>query len=661
MAVTCAKSKSTPSRGSGWRSTRRNNAKYVCVALAVLLFAFVLRLIGLDRAELGMDGGLSLALAWLGPREVFLLSAQDVHPPLFYLLLHYWMLAVGTTPFAAKYLSLIFGLLSVAVVSAIGRRFGGPRLGILAAVLMAVSPLGIVHSAEVRDFIAAGFFAALSTFTFFRALDAERYRAGDGRWGAWLAFAFSSVAGLLTSYLLLGVVMAHLAYVVMSRDGRRRLKPWIATFAAIGVLYAPWGWIAIASTLEKIGNGLAPREYGESAISPWSFAADALRHLTVNEYATFSYGAVTALCVAVPLGALALATLRRWRGSDVRNVGTSRRDGFLSIALVFSLVLTYAIAEIWLRLPLPSRYLVVVLPFFLLLVARGLVSLAHTARQVSFLALAGLVVVGILSWRDFYLRPPLPPSFWDPQRLVAYLDANASDGDGLIFITLEQAGYYASLSHRHLPWDYFIVGPGYFERGLAERVAQRLPELAAKHDVLWLAFYQNGIGPGSELITGWLNRNTFPGRSRDLSDTAVRRYGVDRGDPPRLPVNLSFGGKIKLLDAGLSKTATPGGEVRLSLTWKATGKMDTDYVVFVHFLDDRGERWAQKDAAPLNGEESTSQWRVGEEFVDRRSIQLPENLPPGRYWLDFGLYAGDTRLQLANGSTLLRLGPVKVP
>jgi len=46
----------------------------------VIVLAFILRLIPLAELDLGMDGGLSLAIASLGPQEVLSISERDVHP-----------------------------------------------------------------------------------------------------------------------------------------------------------------------------------------------------------------------------------------------------------------------------------------------------------------------------------------------------------------------------------------------------------------------------------------------------------------------------------------------------------------------------------------------------------------------------------------------------
>ena len=48
-------------------------------------------------------------------------TAADIHPPFYYLLLHFWALFTGWSEFSAAWLSLLFGVLLIALVYRVGR------------------------------------------------------------------------------------------------------------------------------------------------------------------------------------------------------------------------------------------------------------------------------------------------------------------------------------------------------------------------------------------------------------------------------------------------------------------------------------------------------------------------------------------------------------
>lgn len=62
--------------------------------------------------------------------------------------------------------------------------------------------------------------------------------------------------------------------------------------------------------------------------------------------------------------------------------------------------------------------------------------------------------------------------------------------------------------------------------------------------------------------------------------------------------------------------AQPGGALHLSLYWQALTKVESDYTVFIHLLDDSGAVRAQQDAPPVNGSYPTHLWEKDEIVQD---------------------------------------------
>lgn len=89
--------------------------------------------------------------------------------------------------------------------------------------------------------------------------------------------------------------------------------------------------------------------------------------------------------------------------------------------------------------------------------------------------------------------------------------------------------------------------------------------------------------------------------------------------------------------------------------------------VFVHLVDDRFQRLAGEDFMPAYGLYSTEMWRPGAWIPLRQLVPRPATLPPGRYWLEVGLYDPLTgvhstiRTPDGAGVERARFGPLKVP
>jgi hypothetical protein len=108
--------------------------------------------------------------------------------------------------------------------------------------------------------------------------------------------------------------------------------------------------------------------------------------------------------------------------------------------------------------------------------------------------------------------------------------------------------------------------------------------------------------------------------------------------PNRLDVN--FGGKMKLLGYEVERESVkPGEDLPITLYWQSLSKMEKDWSVFVHLLDENDLIIAQRDTFPGLGLYPTRLWSVGEAIADRYVLTLPETAhSPSRAKFEVGLY-----------------------
>ncbi|MBC7314885.1 MAG: glycosyltransferase family 39 protein [Chloroflexi bacterium] len=112
-----------------------------------------------------------------------------------------------------------------------------------------------------------------------------------------------------------------------------------------------------------------------------------------------------------------------------------------------------------------------------------------------------------------------------------------------------------------------------------------------------------------------------------------------------------------------STTVRAGGELILTLYWRASGPSVSEYVVFTHLLSKEGRLIAQHDAPPAGGERPTTGWVEGEYIVDRHTLQWVDTVYSGPAVIEVGLYdplsgqrvktpRGDSRLLLLDVITV---------
>lgn len=137
--------------------------------------------------------------------------------------------------------------------------------------------------------------------------------------------------------------------------------------------------------------------------------------------------------------------------------------------------------------------------------------------------------------------------------------------------------------------------------------------------------------------------------------TEMRVNNIDRlyTLPTDIPVELDVLWEPLRL-AGMAPAdlaARPGEAAELTLYWIKQATHGDVYSVFVHVVNDSGDIVAQADQWP--GGLPTDILDEGQVVIDRLGLNVPANLPPGRYQIRVGLYAAATglRLPVISGST----------
>jgi Predicted membrane protein len=84
---------------------------WLLACMAVVGLACMARLYHVTHPVLWLDEAYSVTLAGMPLAQIILHTARDVHPPLYYLLLHFWMDAFGNSLLAVRGMSVFLAAL----------------------------------------------------------------------------------------------------------------------------------------------------------------------------------------------------------------------------------------------------------------------------------------------------------------------------------------------------------------------------------------------------------------------------------------------------------------------------------------------------------------------------------------------------------------------
>ena len=439
----------------------------------ITLLAAGLRLFHIDIPPIWTDEAFSLwvsqhslgeVLRWVAPPEGQLPFYS--HPPLYYVLLNLW-LVFGDHEAAVRLLSVVSGALTIPFVYLLGRTMGGHRLGLLVALLMAVSPFNVQYGQEARMYSLLTLFAAMSMVGLAQLLRSAN--AADVPMGtetrawwtarqrsvkrtttfpltdvAWAVYIAGTTAALWTHHVAVFLFVAENLIVVfaVSPTIRRRgfWRNWAHAQLAVALLWAP--------VMIQLVRGLGGASMPSVLLAP--LALTVLRTVRALLAAHAGYlGIPRGIVDFVYVGLVGLG-LWGWRREH-------RWVLFSAGLVIVPFGIDILVSQVWQHVLVPYTLIWMTIPL-LLLVARGVMQLRRPILQTVALA----VLLGI----DF---SSLPVYYWAiPGRERAnaaadYVAQHAEPDDLILFndnFTQLAFDYYFRRYHRSvaehgLPVDFY--------------------------------------------------------------------------------------------------------------------------------------------------------------------------------------------------------------
>jgi uncharacterized membrane protein len=339
---------------------------------------------------------------------------RNVHLPLYFFLMHYWIQAAGNSAWAIRFPSALFGALAAGVTFLLAEHLFGMFVGLASASFMALAPDQIYFSQQARMYSLIIFLAISSTY-----LIALSQKYPKKRW-PYVSYAVLSIAGLYTHYEYFFFLAAQFAFIwIGSRVGRENKKPWAVTHAVVFAAFAPW--LLTTITQKKTSPEIVAWVHGSLSgnLILNEIVAKVTRLISVPELPA-GWISVVAAFVLLVAGSLALRTDR----SRLFQLWSWIVFPIAGILLMDQVLGTRAIGI--------TRYWLIVSPALYLLISRGLEKIPNRPARVGLLAvIVGFLFTGALLTAGGQLRPK-------PDRheeLAQFVDTRITDPQHQLVLT----------------------------------------------------------------------------------------------------------------------------------------------------------------------------------------------------------------------------------
>ncbi len=212
--------------------------KYWWLATLVAgVLAFGLYMYQIGESSIWFDEAFSVALINKSPSELIHLTAVDVHPPLYYLLLQGWTEIFGLSETALRSFSAVCMAGAVVMGLLLVRRYFGAKAFYVTLPFLVLAPFLLRYAQEARMYALVALISMAATYVLLRAEESKRTI-----W--WVLYALLIAAGLYTHYYCGLIWIAHWAwhwYATRHTPGARFFdKRWLLSYAGAALLFLPW-------------------------------------------------------------------------------------------------------------------------------------------------------------------------------------------------------------------------------------------------------------------------------------------------------------------------------------------------------------------------------------------------------------------------------------
>ena len=432
------------------------------LVLFPLFFGAFLRVYELGSESVWLDEAASIFFA---QRDIHSLMAwtYEPHPPLYYALLHFWMGFFGMSELATRFLSAIFGMLSVFVIYRIGKLLFGVENGLYSALILAVSMFHISFSQEVRMYSLLTFSTLMSVYFFAKALK-------DNRLISLVCYVVASAFMISAhAYGFFALLFQNLFFFLFWTKHKSLIKRHLTAQSTVFLLFLPWLFPLFRVT------SLVLKGYWIGWLSRPSILSLVDTFFAFSNYSVECFVLFGVLSL---LGVMGIEKIRRMRGWKTL-LEASEKSGW-SILTQTSYEVIFCMLWLWVPIIVPLvvslvmqpiysvKYVVLASPAFYILTAKGI-----TEIKVKWVRIVSVILVLFLSLQTLSTAYYNTVNYEQWREVAKYVEENAKPGE----LILVNAPWVT------VPFNYYFKGPNDV-KGIS--TVNDLRKAVTHHPKVWL-------------------------------------------------------------------------------------------------------------------------------------------------------------------------------
>lgn len=360
---------------------------YVPILLGLItLFGLELR-VAISNCPMWYDEGHSILVAvqqFPFGIDNFLFTKDFQHTPFYFYFLHFWLKIFGTSEILLRFSSVIFGVATIPLTYIVAKKLykNDKIVGIISAILVAVSPLMIYYSIEVRMYMMVTFLAVLS-MNYLLDFDAK----GDKK-----SLIKLLVTNTLIPYLLIGGIVfnigqaiAYTLYLFLAqKEETEKIRKYLTYRVYQLILLVPYFIIAIYYAYQRskfIMFHIPSFQFINFVGNVQNFFGAKVGMLFWTQYLPIMIDFLFFVSVVIPMVYFICALIRAFKEKDAKLYMT-----FLMITIAYVIILISCMLKVIVLVP---RYIIFIVPILMILAAVGFSKLKKWHIAIFLIAFTG--------------------------------------------------------------------------------------------------------------------------------------------------------------------------------------------------------------------------------------------------------------------------------
>lgn len=363
----------------------------------ILGTGLLLRLVNLNQSFWLDEAAQALEAA--RPFSQQLRLSADFHPPLFHLMLHFWMY-LGRSEIWIRFLSVFFGMGSLVLLYKLVRVLGNKEEGFLAILFLTISPYHIWYSQEARSYMLFVFLSLFSTLALLKK--------------QWVLYILFTVLSLYSFYFALFFIFGHAFYIFFME--KRCHKQFFFSLLVSLLLFLPWA----PSLIRQLAVGTSGAFVGWTGIVsvsplkaiPLTFAKFIMGRGSIEN--NLVYGMVVS-----PIFLLFIISIFK----------TLRSKSGKILTILFFVPFVAAVSVSFITPVIAPQRLIFLLPIFLLILAKGIYKFSLVLRIIAIFAVCVISISGVV---QYWFSPYVQREQW--RQAVSFVERTGDNKSIALFV-----------------------------------------------------------------------------------------------------------------------------------------------------------------------------------------------------------------------------------